>query len=426
MGSRTWFRIFSEPWLKGSIRQEPPEYRGLWVDLLALANSGMYGDEGEIKLAENIGFTDQQIAGILQVDLALWKSFKERMIQTQRISVQDGNVIIIEQWQKYQSEYRRQKNYREKLQSKVTTQSYNSKLQPKVTIESYNSKLQGEGEREGDKKEIRKRVISYRVIPSGIEERKKKEKNNKKERKKKEPCPPSTPQIAPQFEDSLSETPSLELTESYELNSKGAKIELPANYMPRKKDIDPSELPQEWHRTYFLLADNTVIKHPGRFVLSLIENGKEPKKAEKRLLEALSSGRKLDKRALEQIFFSEPTTRADPEIKTVFAFWQKVMKHPRATLDDRRKRHLKWALENYGLESCLKAIAGNKLSDFHQGRTPDNKQVYDQIDLIFRNAEKVEFFLRIWKREMEEQKPPQGFEHLGKEIQEIVNETKKN
>jgi len=425
MASRTWFRIFSEPWLKGSIRQEPPEYRGLWVDLLALANSGMYGDEGEIKLAEKIGLSDQQIAGILQVDLELWKNFKVRMIQTQRIRIEEDNIIVIEKWKKYQSEYRRQKSYRQKLQLEVTTESYKQKLQSEVTTKSYEQKLQGEGERERDKKEIRNKIKSYGVIPPAIKEREKKEKNNKKERKEKEPCPPSTPQIAPQFEDFLSEVPSLVLTKNCEANKERMKIELPDAYLPRKKDIDPSELPQEWYRVYFLLKDNTAIRHPGRFVLLLIKDGKEPEKVEKRLLEALSSGRKLDKRALEQMF-SEPTAKANPEIKAIFAFWQRIMQHPRVALDDRRKRHLKWALENYGLENCLKAVAGNKLSDFHQGRTPDNKKVYDQIDLIFRNAEKVEFFLRIWRREMEEQKPPPEFEHLEKEIQEIVDGIGKN
>jgi len=384
----------------------------------------MYGDEGEIKLADGIGLSDQQIAGILQIKLSLWKAFKQRMIKTQRIEVSDGNVISVIQWRKYQSEYRRQKNYREKLQTKVTTQSYNQKLQPEVTTRSYNQKLQpevtnegykGKLQGEGDKKEIRRReereniYQTGMVIPPGLEEEKeKKEKSNKKERKEKELSPPSTPQIvSPQFEVSLS--------------SGTSDILLPENYIPKKKDIDPAKLPQEWHRIYFLVKDNTVIMHPGRFVKMLIEDEKKPKEIENRILQLLQTGRKLDKRTLERAL-SGPA-RSDPKVRVVFSFWQKLMNHPRATLDDRRRRHIQWALENYGLEDCLKAIAGNKLSDFHQGRTPENRTVYDQIDLIFRNAEKVETFLSIWRREMEEQKPPKGFESLEKEIREIIHAT---
>ena len=159
MGRRTWIKIFSEKWLRGSIREEPPEIRGIWVDLLALAGDSAYGDEGVIRLAPDCGLTDEQICIILNIPLDLWIKAKDRFIETERISVTEKNEIIILSWAKYQSEYQRQKRYREKEKNDDVTESYNQKLQQKVTNESYNSKLQeklqGEGEGEGEREEER-------------------------------------------------------------------------------------------------------------------------------------------------------------------------------------------------------------------------------------------------------------------------------
>ena len=136
MGRRTWVKIYADKWLRGTIREEPPEIRGIWVDLLTLAGDSAYGDEGIIRLAPGCGLTDEQICVILNIDNDLWQRAKQRLIETERITVTDHNEIIILNWLKYQSEYMRQKKYREKLQQKVTNESYNDKLQDKVTSKS--------------------------------------------------------------------------------------------------------------------------------------------------------------------------------------------------------------------------------------------------------------------------------------------------
>lgn len=124
MGSRTWFKVFSDKWLDGTIREEKPEVRGIWIDLLALASSGRYGDLGHVKLAKNLGFTDQQICTILNVEGNVWWDARNRLLETDRIKIDTStNIIYITNWGKYQSEYNRQKKYRKKLQPKVTPKS---------------------------------------------------------------------------------------------------------------------------------------------------------------------------------------------------------------------------------------------------------------------------------------------------------------
>jgi hypothetical protein len=112
MGSRTWIKVYCDKWLEGTLREESPDIRGVWIDLLVLAGGGHYGDSGEIKLNNGVGFTDRQIAEILNISQALWHRAKARFIETDRIKVTQRGAISITNWSKYQSEYDRQKQYR--------------------------------------------------------------------------------------------------------------------------------------------------------------------------------------------------------------------------------------------------------------------------------------------------------------------------
>jgi hypothetical protein len=113
MGSRTWIKVHCEKWLCGTVRDDPPDMRGVWIDLLVLAGAGRYGDSGEIKLSNSVGLTDHQIAKILTISLSLWLRAKRRFLETERIGITEGGVISITNWRKYQPEYERQKPYRE-------------------------------------------------------------------------------------------------------------------------------------------------------------------------------------------------------------------------------------------------------------------------------------------------------------------------
>ena len=141
MGSRAWFKVSIDRWLRGTIRDEPPEYRGLWIDLLALAGSSLYGDEGRVEVMPGVGLSQVQLSDGFKVQHALWAAFEQRMIETERITIDEKRVITICNWKNYQSEYQRQKQYRQAA---------------KVTNEGYNQRLQGEREREREREREKK------------------------------------------------------------------------------------------------------------------------------------------------------------------------------------------------------------------------------------------------------------------------------
>jgi hypothetical protein len=114
MGSRTWFKVYSDKWLKGSMREEMPEVRSVFIDLLALAAAGDYGDSGEIKYNDDVGLTDRQIATALNISLKLWRTAKKRFLEIKSIEILENEAIKITNWAKYQSEYGRQKPWRER------------------------------------------------------------------------------------------------------------------------------------------------------------------------------------------------------------------------------------------------------------------------------------------------------------------------
>ncbi len=141
MTSRTWIKVYCEKWLSGTIRDEQPDVRSVWIDLLTLAGNGQFGDIGEIKLANGVGLTDRQIAEILHISKALWKKSKQRFVLTNRIEITSKEAISIINWSKYQSDYQRQKPYRQKIKEQPDMEEHTyydkqgkeyTKLEPKV------------------------------------------------------------------------------------------------------------------------------------------------------------------------------------------------------------------------------------------------------------------------------------------------------
>lgn len=142
MGSRTWIKIHCEKWLNGSLENESLELRGCWITLLTIAGSSNYGDIGFIKLTENVGYPDSSIAEIMQVSVKKWKKLKWKLHESGRISIHGKNIIEINNWSKYQSEYNRQKSYRQKLQPEVTREKEKekeSKKEKEIEIEKEKS-----------------------------------------------------------------------------------------------------------------------------------------------------------------------------------------------------------------------------------------------------------------------------------------------
>lgn len=76
-------------------------------------------------------------------------------------------------------------------------------------------------------------------------------------------------------------------------------------------------------------------------------------------------------------------------IEEIFKYWQEATNHPKAKLDANRTRLITKALESYPADDLKKAIDGCSRSKWHK----DNK--HDSIGLIFRNSDKIEFFMNI-------------------------------
>ena len=143
MTRRSWIKIHCDRWLRGSIRQEPAFIRAIFVDLIAMAGDSAYGNEGVIKLAENVGFTDEVLAGIIKVTKKEWQAAKKSLsdgpeTRIEIIELSSGYAVKIINWSKYQSEYNRQKSYKQsyKSQSLLIQRSYsytcfNERLRPR-------------------------------------------------------------------------------------------------------------------------------------------------------------------------------------------------------------------------------------------------------------------------------------------------------
>lgn len=87
------------------------------------------------------------------------------------------------------------------------------------------------------------------------------------------------------------------------------------------------------------------------------------------------------------------TPVSSDDVTEVFEHWRSVMgKSKRTVLDNNRKRLIKKALSSYSLNDVKAAITGCSLSPHHMGRN-DRNTVYNGLDLILRNAEKIEQFI---------------------------------
>jgi len=84
------------------------------------------------------------------------------------------------------------------------------------------------------------------------------------------------------------------------------------------------------------------------------------------------------------------TTR--PETLEIFTYWQTAMNHPKAKLDQKRQRVIERALKDYSATDLKRAIDGCASSEFHMGVNPQ-KQKYDDISLILRDAQHIESFI---------------------------------
>lgn len=93
-------------------------------------------------------------------------------------------------------------------------------------------------------------------------------------------------------------------------------------------------------------------------------------------------------------FSKQPKTVPMREIQKVFEYWIATHRSGRGVkprLDNTRKNCIAKAISNYGVETCMDAVRGCLLSDWHMGSNPRGKR-YDDITLILRNADNIEKF----------------------------------
>jgi hypothetical protein len=82
-------------------------------------------------------------------------------------------------------------------------------------------------------------------------------------------------------------------------------------------------------------------------------------------------------------------------VADIFNFWKETLNHPRAKLDDKRKKKIKAILDLGYTEHDIKtAIMGCAISPHHQGQN-DRKTKYDDIELICRDAKHIDSFSKI-------------------------------
>lgn len=106
----------------------------------------------------------------------------------------------------------------------------------------------------------------------------------------------------------------------------------------------------------------------------------------------------------ENRLFDVPATtnplEVPPEtIRRVFDLWVEIHRGSRKgrspVLSPERQRIIKRAVSSHGEQTCLDAIRGCALSDWHMGKNPNGKK-YDDLELILRNAQKIENFADLW------------------------------
>ena len=80
------------------------------------------------------------------------------------------------------------------------------------------------------------------------------------------------------------------------------------------------------------------------------------------------------------------------EAEAVFNYWAQVMGKNRVKFDDKRKKLIISRLKDYSADDLILAIDGCKMSGYHMGEN-EQRTTYNELSLIFRNSEKIEYFM---------------------------------
>jgi len=119
---RTWVKMWVNECLRGSVRFDfTPAERGVWYDLVILA--GNCRIPGVISANESTPYPHSYIAGLLNIDPGLLETTLEKCKRSDRIKETKRGIELVN-WEHYQSEYERQKPYREKKKRDTASKKY--------------------------------------------------------------------------------------------------------------------------------------------------------------------------------------------------------------------------------------------------------------------------------------------------------------
>lgn len=80
-------------------------------------------------------------------------------------------------------------------------------------------------------------------------------------------------------------------------------------------------------------------------------------------------------------------------VDAVFSHWQKMMNHPSAKLDDKRKSIIRKALKmGYSVDDLQLAISGCAATPYNMGDNPQGQR-YDGLHVILRDADQIDRFI---------------------------------
>lgn len=90
---------------------------------------------------------------------------------------------------------------------------------------------------------------------------------------------------------------------------------------------------------------------------------------------------------------TSPRSRIE-EIEAIFQYWKDLMNHPRARMDEKRKKLISDALKlGYDSDEIKIAILGCSRTPFNMGEN-DRGQVYDDLHIILRGAHSIDRFCK--------------------------------
>lgn len=111
----------------------------------------------------------------------------------------------------------------------------------------------------------------------------------------------------------------------------------------------------------------------------------------------------------------EPDRSAAQIVDRVFLHWRETWGHPRAKLDEKRRRRIRDALRlGYSEADLCQAISGYRNSPHHTGQN-DRDTVFDDLELLLRDAKHIDAGLRFYAE------PPRT--NLSAQTRRIIDQT---